>query len=402
MPNSNKNKLPLCLAPFTGFLVDPNKGVRPCCAWEGNYFGNLKNTPIKEIIEGTEWEELKRKFINQQWPEECLTCKNREEKTGGRSVRRVYFETNKNFELEGLENKITFIELNSSNQCNYACSHCNPSFSTSWLKYWNKEKSEFKRIGASSPLTDEKFITFKAHLPDPSLVIQQLSCLDLSHLETLQLKGGEPFLNNDALEFLKFLDEKDLIKQIRVRIVTNGSQYNQEIVDILSKAKAVSVIFSIDGTGKVQEYIRFGSPSLKEIEENIRNFKENLKEARFDILTSVMAYNAHNILDLAKWWNKLSLEIDIKKQFFASLFVLSPQELSINVLRQKTLENLINTYENSKLKDNLVNLIKLTKNGYLGDDLHNAWIDRTKVNDKAKGINILDYIPELEDELKEV
>lgn len=32
-----ENKLfsPLCMAPFTSFKIDTNKGVRPCCAWVG-------------------------------------------------------------------------------------------------------------------------------------------------------------------------------------------------------------------------------------------------------------------------------------------------------------------------------------------------------------------------------
>ena len=83
-------KKPICLAPFIGFVVDTNKGVRPCCTFEGDYLGNLKDNSINDILAQKEWQNLKSAHLNQKWPSGCLNCKEREFLTGW-SLRQLFF-----------------------------------------------------------------------------------------------------------------------------------------------------------------------------------------------------------------------------------------------------------------------------------------------------------------------
>ena len=46
----------LCQAPLTAVLIDTNKGVRPCCVYDNEYFGNIKEQTISSIIKGDKWQ----------------------------------------------------------------------------------------------------------------------------------------------------------------------------------------------------------------------------------------------------------------------------------------------------------------------------------------------------------
>ena len=45
----------LCTAPLTSILIDTNKGIRPCCYYEGDFLGNIKEQTIKEIMKNEKW-----------------------------------------------------------------------------------------------------------------------------------------------------------------------------------------------------------------------------------------------------------------------------------------------------------------------------------------------------------
>ena len=79
----------LCTAPLTAAIIDTNKGVRPCCVYNGKYIGNLKEQSLINIINSAEWKKIKQQMYNNEWPASCLPCKEREEVTGW-SVRTLF------------------------------------------------------------------------------------------------------------------------------------------------------------------------------------------------------------------------------------------------------------------------------------------------------------------------
>jgi hypothetical protein len=40
----------LCNSLHNGILIETDKSVRPCCAWEGQPLGNLETNTLKEIL----------------------------------------------------------------------------------------------------------------------------------------------------------------------------------------------------------------------------------------------------------------------------------------------------------------------------------------------------------------
>lgn len=91
---------PLCLAPFTAVLIDPDKGIRPCCSYLGSV-GNLLETGIQEILNGASWKSIEAQLEQQQVPEGCRICMERE-RLSGFSYREWY---------ETTQNGLTFLEI---------------------------------------------------------------------------------------------------------------------------------------------------------------------------------------------------------------------------------------------------------------------------------------------------
>jgi hypothetical protein len=47
------DQIPYCTAPFTSAVVDPDKGVRPCCTFDGR-LGNLQTARLADILADVE------------------------------------------------------------------------------------------------------------------------------------------------------------------------------------------------------------------------------------------------------------------------------------------------------------------------------------------------------------
>src|SRR5689334_11591242 len=116
------DRLPFCTAPFTSAVVDPDKGVRPCCTFEGR-LGSLREQPLADIVASPAWKEVQGQITRGDLPAGCAKCWQREKATGW-SPRLCFLEARSARNGEWRRG-ITEIEVNSSNVCNLACTHCN-------------------------------------------------------------------------------------------------------------------------------------------------------------------------------------------------------------------------------------------------------------------------------------
>ena len=131
------------------------------------------------------------------------------------------------------------VEFNSSNVCNLKCRICSSSASTQWIK----EARELYNFH------DEVHNNLT-----PTNLEQAKNWAD--NFVEIGLYGGEPLLSQENIEFLKYLIEKDLAKDIEILGNTNATVWNDEIEEILSHFKKVKLGFSIDDIGKRFEYQR--------------------------------------------------------------------------------------------------------------------------------------------------
>jgi|19_taG_2_1085344.scaffolds.fasta_scaffold00041_74 MoaA/NifB/PqqE/SkfB family radical SAM enzyme len=388
---------PLCTAPFTSFLVDVNKGVRPCCVWEGPYLGNLKDSGIRDIINGAEWVKLRRQMMMGLWPDSCLECRHREEKTGW-SVRKEFLKGGI-FHSDNWK-EITYIEFSDSNVCNLACMHCSAGFSNSWIQ----QEKIFQDIlpDRQSPEDNTRYRTHEVHAPDESVINDIVSKVELGYLEQIMIKGGEPMLNSDVALLLEQLDAAGILALIKVNMVTNGTRPHSTLTDriynLLTKAREVHFDVSVDGVGDVQEYIRHGKGSdIATIESFIRRFSM-IPQARFSLLTSIMAYNIFNLPAIVDWWSTLPFQKSLHHHGQFRLMVVNPAYLSVQCLADKTRAELVERYE--PFSDTYKSVVQSLKGDCLGEGPREKLRKFTSMLDEHRGTNLEAVVPELAEDLK--
>lgn len=389
--------IPLCTAPFTSFIVDPDKTVRPCCVWEGEHFGSLEDTHIDSILAGERMQETRALLADRKWPDGCLRCKDRAQQTGW-SLQQDFLPGGASFSDEWNKG-LTYIELNSTNLCNLACLHCSVKFSNEWERYdrmLNDEGLGLRFIAHhTAPDAPAPCHGGDAADSEPKVasVPDQLSGMDLSHLKTVMLKGGEPMMNRDAIALLQRLDELGVLCNVTVTVVTNGSVVNPKIKEFLSHAKSVNCCLSVDGVGAVQDYIRYGPSANDRIEASVHSLLE-LPQTRWSMLMSVMTYNVFTLPQVAEWWNRMSRHApDRFDAVNFKHFVIDPVYLSVSALPDSLRQQLIARYE--PMGSLYKNVIRTLKQPFHGDDVLQTFVEFTRIMDRYRTTSVTDAVPEL-------
>jgi len=230
-------------------------------------------------------------------------------------------------------------------------------------------------------------------------MVRQLAALDLRYLKVARFKGGEPLLNPDFPAALRHFRDRGILASVKVMVVTNGSIVNRETLDLLRGAGGVQFRISVDGTGKLQEYIRHGPSALARIERFVE-MCSSLERASFSLGVSVMVYNVFGLNRISDWWYGLRKTYPGKLQYPVSfgLHVIEPRILSVSVLQNSTRRKLVKKYR--RLRDaDYTHVIQALKQPFAGVALHNDFVAYTRGMDKIRGTAILDVAPELESEM---
>lgn len=383
-----KKRTPFCTAFHTSLVVDPDKGVRPCCSFEG-HLGNLADNSLAEVLSGPVWKSAVAEVEAGGVPEGCRKCMEREQKTGW-SVRTMYMKEARSIRDGSWSKGLTELEINSSSICNLACTHCNVDFSSRWVK----QVKDLQALG----VPHGRHVSDKVHKPDPVAMRTHLEGLDLSHLQIARFKGGEPMLNDDVPVVLRYLDEIGVLRKVTVNMVSNGSVVNPEVKALLAKAGAVTMCISVDGIEGVQEYIRKGPSQIEHIERFIEAYVE-LPRLTFAMSCSVMAYNVFHLDRIADWWN--AHEKRWPKRFGKhrySLHVVEPELLSVNVLQDDTRRALREKYSALSNAD-YRSVLQALEQPWAGAQVHDDFVAYTRGMDQLHGEDAAKLIPELAHEL---
>ena len=384
---------PLCSAPFSSLMIDTDKGVKPCCNWSGQYWGNLNNNTIEEIRKTDLVKQVQQDMIDGVWNPGCIRCKDREEKIGSSVRTLVYDNVPTNF-----EGKILYLEYNSTNTCNLACVMCSPAWSSHWVEFKKRHNwPEWKETSKAFPPQ----IILPINMKVAENFVNQV---DLSEIQTVWLKGGEPFLNKENILLFEHLDELGVLSKVNVWMTTNGTTYNDKLLDLLAKAKTVSITVSIDGPGELNRYIRWSdtdheisnSKNLIETSKYILNRLPNIKI--YNNTCTVQVLNVFKLREMRVWWENNISSLDPRVQSGSNFehVVLHPECLSVLTLSDNIRFKLANYYENLKYSENLVSFLRLP---YAGNELHNTMVSYIEKFDKTRDRKILEIVPELAGEL---
>jgi molybdenum cofactor biosynthesis enzyme MoaA len=386
LPKSSSRQQFLCPLPWSHIATTPGGSVRLCCDSTGeesrskNEHGKdykiYRDSP-EEFLNSENFKNIRRKMISGDVPSSCQNCFAREEETGDSP--RLHFLNKYDFSLkkaeeqtleEGILDEYTVksVDLRLGNNCNLKCRMCNPWSSLSL-------GDEFRDLyNESVPSLD---------WPDESddwvnLLQKQNS------LEDLYLTGGEPTLIQNNLRLLKGMNQQQRDK-VKVRVNTNATIFNTKFFEEMRLFKSNDVKLSLDGVGRVNDYIRFPS-KWSSILNNIKLMQrlEGLK------ISTHLTLSSYNLLSLRKTLEKFE-EIGLPFPFID--FVRDPSELSIFSLPPIFKEKFL---EQEKSSDSLIvkKVGESIGKSYL-PSTYEALKKRTAAVDKYRSTYLKDYIPEV-------
>jgi molybdenum cofactor biosynthesis enzyme MoaA len=184
-----------------------------------------------EELEHSEWLLLtKRKMSNNEWPPECIRCKQSEE-LGNQSMRN--HSNDLHLRHVGSNPKYLVVDVVVDILCNAACQMCEPELSTFYAKLYNVKVDDFDGL-------------------------RLLQTIDDTRIVQLDILGGEPSISRRVKLLLEKISNLQSFTTVRtIRVNSNGSSILPDIVKILDRGIEVVVTLSLDGTRKEFEYVRY-------------------------------------------------------------------------------------------------------------------------------------------------
>jgi pyruvate-formate lyase-activating enzyme len=157
------------------------------------------------------------------------------------------------------------LEISFDRTCQFACSYCNPAFSSTWVKdiknngpytglisdgrnHFTHEhnSSQLYRYGESNPYVDAFFKWWESDLH--------------STLDELRITGGEPLMSGYTWKLLDWFKTNLGKSQTRLAINSNLGMSTEDVVRLLDRAEGVALDLytSNEAMGQQAEYIRDG------------------------------------------------------------------------------------------------------------------------------------------------
>lgn len=401
-----------CSLAFSHLYITTDGSVRPCCRFrfltedgertEWPAFNAPKvseyDTLVDVLREGERHKIIQEKMLAGEKVKGCRSCYIEEKQTGSSMRTTENKQWGTSFDKENVS--VKSIEITFGNYCNLACRICCSELSTSWIEDEKKLQKDYNFFNIKKRTNVEK----------------EWKTQDFSTVEVIKITGGEPLLHPDFTKFLDMMISTNRTHDISLMIFTNSSTIpKQHLIDRLSKFKNVKLYLSIDGFGKVQEYIRHNSVWDTTESTYIEWLKTELLHPNIRVCFSptISLFNIMYIEELIDWWLDKRIEIhsEVKPHAVTHNIMNHPRLLSIRDFHKaKERADELETYKNSKefpiqIEILLTTIIENLRNVDLNNidhDQRKEFIQYTKDLDMLRGQDIKTTLPKLYDLYEEL
>jgi hypothetical protein len=246
-----------------------------------------------------------------------------------------------------------------SNLCNFKCRMCGDMLSSSW----ETEQRQHNMIDYTNPKNNWMRPEVKQQISqfqDTQIEAEFSEAVEQHRVEEVYWVGGEPLMYEQHWRYMKRIIELGDGKNVYARYNTNLSRIDYRGVnlyrDILAGLRDWQICASIDGTGRIGEYIRSGldfTQWLANIRQGIE-IQRHSRQIRLDFtLTTPGLFEVQKIQSLAK---ELGVDVLAKVVFsFTPDIVMSPLALPRELLHP-WVDEIIAGLKPGALKDILVQL----------------------------------------------
>ena len=362
-----------CPMPWTGLMYNFDGKVKNCIRSD-DVLGNIKDTPIEEILLGPKNINKQTNITNNTPAAGCHTCYDLERNKEGfdiisdrvfyiREFKKVPLDTYRvnNFDLQTIDVRWT-------NLCNFACVYCSPEFSSKWADELN--------VIQLTPIVEQSD-QFKEYIYKHA-----------KKLKHVYLAGGEPLLMKENLELLR-----ELNPDVNLRINTNLSKVDTGVFNAVCGFKNVHWTVSVETVEEEFEYIRFGG-QWSDFLDNLNTIRKLDHKISFNMLWFLLNYDT--VFDCIDYLKGLGFH----NNSFVIGALLTPDYLNIrhlpeNVLNLLTLklESRINEQPRYLLEDSYKNMLHYITQP-INKDLAGSF-EKLAVMDQRRGVDSSKIFTEL-------
>lgn len=369
----------LCMAPFVHTYLSPQGERRMCCAsrepaqnftqYIDTAKGSGKFIPItlEDHWNSDHMKSVRRRMLAGETLPECEVCN---DKLLNTSVYRSYFNQlfgnkyNSVLENTADDGSTTMRPISwdyrFSNLCNFKCRTCGDMLSSAW----ETEQKQYNMINWADPKNNWMRPEVKQRIEEfQSTQVEEefAQAVENHQIEEVYWVGGEPLMYEQHWRYMKRIVELGDGENLYARYNTNLSRINYRgtnlYVDILSHLRDWQICASLDGTGRIGEYIRTG---LK-YNEWLENFHQGVelatsrRQMRIDFtLTLPGLFEVIGISGLAR---QIGVDVLAKVIFsFSPDIIMSPLALPRHLLNPWLDELINNPDTNNAIRDVLLQL----------------------------------------------
>lgn len=385
---------PTCKVPWVSITLSGNGQIKPCCVYRGGEYSYHRGDTLDSVWK--ELDTLREQFIRGEKPERCQQCWDREASLG--HSRRTWYDDKIEqwpdaYELDP-EMKLRHMDLNFGNTCNLKCRMCGSWGSTAWFK-------EEQQLNAINPDFNRDASNPKPTIIPASYWTERRDMFE--HLERIDFKGGEPLMQEGMYEFLEYLVEWGIAKNITIAYTTNGTKTPERLKELWPKFKSVRLVVSVEGTGELYQYIRGADvQTSNELIDNIRWFDqfENLSGS---FNTAIQIYNIFALNDILEWMRD---RVQASERWHSNpdtfkfdCLVTKPRYLDINIMPDELKQRAVELIETKNYRS--LNTIKnaLSRSSY-DEKNWNLFLQFTRELDRMRNTDVRTAVPELESYFK--
>jgi len=368
----------LCMAPWTHTYLSPQTERRMCCASREpaqsfqQYIdtaagsGSYNPMTLDEHWNSEYMRSVRRRMIAGETLPECDVCNSKLLNT---DVYRSYFDHlfgSKYTEvLESTDStgattmQPVSWDYRFSNLCNFKCRMCGDMLSSAW----ESEQRTHDMIDWANPKNNWMIPEIKdkiTQFQDSQIEEEFALAVEEHRVEEVYWVGGEPLMYEQHWRYMKRIIELGDGPKVYARYNTNLSRCNYRgidlFTDILDHIRDYQICASLDGTGRIGEYIRTGL----RYDQWLENFRQAVTHRRYSrqvridfTLTLPGLFEVERIVRLAQEYDT---EILAKLVFsFTPDIIMSPLALPRYILDRKVNE-LTARLPDGALKDVVVQL----------------------------------------------
>lgn len=345
----------LCMAPWTHTYLSPQTERRMCCAsrepaqsftqYIDTAQGTGTYTPVTldEHWNSEHMRSVRRRMMAGETLPECDVCNSKLLNT---DVYRTYFWHLFRHKYDDIahstdESGYTTMQPVSwdyrfSNLCNFKCRTCGDMLSSAWeseqrqhsMINWADAKNNWMK-----PAVREQISKFQ----DSQIEAEFAEAVEQHRVEEIYWVGGEPLMYEQHWRYMRRIIELGDGGKVYARYNTNLSRVDYKgcnlYSDILAHIRDWQICASIDGTGKIGEYIRTGL-DYEKFKQNFElgtQYARHPRQMRLDFtLTLPGMFEVENINQLAQ---QLGVDVLAKVVFgFTPDIVMSPLALPRELL----------------------------------------------------------------------